>query len=1208
MTDTRFTPEQRVAVEIDPQQPRNLIVAAGAGSGKTHVLVERYVALLDAYRDMAISQIVAITFTREAALEMQNRVRTAIEGRMRTATNPADVAHWTERFRHMDSARIDTIHALCGAILRANAAQARLDPTFDVIEPFDAAQLRSAIISDVLQELGEADPRGILELFNVYDDTRIQDALSPGEIDFATLQRAAEESVDERLSRWRQAWHTRILTELKPRVIELLSDHSHWMSAGFDKTLGDAWDAAAQTLDTLKASQDAAGVVAALQDMIAVTKKARGSPRWQDERVEALADIKFIQGVCDDLLKAFATDPGEDREAARLAGLWAALLHRVEADFAQAKRALNVLDFNDLERLTVELLQDESVAARYQSGEIRQILVDEFQDTNARQWAIVRALANPARAGSLFVVGDRKQSIYGFRGADVSVFKDVRQEIVGHAHGRDVSLSISFRSHQRLLDCFNALFERVLAPEPYGVAAAYEAPLDMAMQAQRTDTLEGDPVSLLLVNRDMAADDDLSADDARSWEAYEVGLQLKQMVDNQQLIYDKATGTHRPVQYGDMAILVRARNSMKPFEDVFQIPQLNIPTVTVAGIGFYEQQEVWDVMNMLRALYDPHDDLSLAAALRSPLFAFSDDMLLGLRRMNPEAHLWDAIMQAHETIPRGFDTERAQQTLTITRRILGDLVQLAGRVTIRELLDEMLRRTGYLATLTMLPGGHKKRRNVEKLVTIAQDSGRVTLSEFAQYLQNVTASNELRESQAVLDAEDAVKLMTVHGSKGLEFPVVVVADITRRSRGGAGVPLAIDSRLGIGCKVLSAKDDGSLEWSSIGAQIEMVQKARDAAEEKRLIYVAATRARDYLLLSGSVKQNKSGISKEGWLRTICAAFDDDTLVDGAVTTVNGVPVVRVSMPDYPPGLLERLRTKDAPAQLDEATSIYEPPLLASLPAVRERMMEHLSATQLEQIGGLHFAADRAERDGYRLRLRANVLDDAVLDVPEVVRDRDYEPRVSRAVTGDMVHEAIRFWQLPAVIGRDAARAMLASYAWERHVTDPDDVEYAVMQALRLLERFQSSHVCRWITDARAAGHSIYQEMPVIWRQGKRVIHGIIDMLLQRADGSWIIVDYKTSRIEAYDNRLAGLEQAAQEHATRYVLQVAAYAAAVQARFGADIQPEAVIYYIRYNHHVTVPAAQWRAEWANLERYIGDAVHDIMDETRPRSDTGLGTAD
>ncbi|HLV35510.1 MAG TPA: UvrD-helicase domain-containing protein, partial [Spirillospora sp.] len=888
-------------------------------------------------------------------------------------------------------------------------------------------------------------------------------------------------------------------------------------------------------------------------------------------RAEAKDQLLCIREKAKLAIKAIGEPPGAlDGHAAELLPLWYRLIGRVQGAYAAAKQQEGQLDFNDLERMTRDLLnRSEGARARYRQAEFRHVLVDEFQDTNADQWAIVQALADLRQPGSLFVVGDQKQSIYAFRGADVSVFGQVRDQLkrIG-GPAAEVALARSFRTHQPLVDCFNGIFGRILRRDPASPVYEYETDLGEPMDAYRTDPPDcRPPLEFVLVETD-------KADASRRREAWEIARRLHEMVAAQVPVYDRRLERTRPVQYGDIALLFQSMGNIPLYEEMFKAQGL--PFVTVAGRGYYDRPEVWDLLNLLRALYNPADNLSLATVLRSPLFVLSDDALLALRLVKDEAGkpalLWDALAQP-DVVPAG---ERA--LTAFARDCLYDLAGLAGRVTISELLREALDRTGFLATLTGLPDGARRRGNVEKLLAKAESSGKITLSTFEQYLRDLS-EREVREGEALLEADNAVTLMTVHASKGLEFPVVVLVDTSwERSNRGSNVVL-YDPVYGLCCKVYDAESD-SLQQPFSYRQAEILTRCREDAERRRLLYVAATRAQDYLLVCGQVTCDKKGQwSAKGWLGLLLDACDlrDELDAPGQLDIERDWCRLRVHLldktapdamletgGDYSPALWDRLRTGAIP--LDRMT---QPPLLNPVVTDPGAAARHLSVTQVADLG-----AYELEPDYYGQRFRRSVLQDA----PGHISPVPY-PRSFRRLVGEIVHEALRWWTFD---GDDAQLAsLLESFAWEQGIVDEDKKLRAVREAQELLERYRHSEVYRWLVEAQV----VYRELPFIYDNGRRIIHGVIDTLLRRPNGEWVIVDYKTSSLPAADQR------GAEEHARRFHMQVGAYAAATaeQLQMVDAEQLRVYIHYVRYGLTVEIHRTAWQSALEKMEPYIGRLV-------------------
>ncbi len=1117
---------------------RDVIVVAGAGSGKTHVLVERYAALLETH---AVSEIVAITFTNKAAREMRERVRLRLDEKWAAAADDVERARWSERIGVLHSARIMTIHALCTALLRANAAEARVDPDFIVLEESDARLLRKEALDLTLKQLAaENDPA--LALFDEYGSLALRSALIDG-----MAGEPLNLDGDPRVL-WEQLWERvagRELNRLKgSKAVEAFKGAD---SAPETDKLGAIW---LEARDQLRAAFNAPTLAEACARLseIDIRLNVGSATAWggRDALDDAKAILRFIREDIKALLERVGMPPNTpgDQRAADLLPLWKRALDRAREVYASAKRDRSALDFDDLERLARHLLRDEDVRARWRA-EFAHLLVDEFQDTNRAQWEIIAALARP---GGLFLVGDPKQSIYAFRGADVTVF-ETAQRAIEAAGGAVIMLSHSYRTHSDLISRFNTLFSKVLVREDE--EALYQVEFGEPMSAQRRYESHLPSVALrvgVYPARGQAEDERAAA--LRYREGRQIAAWIMAQVKSARPIYDKALRAYRPVTAGDMAILLRTMTHVTAYEAALK--DAGLPFVTLAGRGYFDRQEVWDVLNLLRALYAPGDSLALASALKSPLFNLTDDHLLRLAS-HSGLTMWSALLQ--DTSP---DMRFAAETLRTLR-------ERAGRVTIYELMTEALARTGYLATLTALPDGARRRANVEKLLHRAWESGHVTLGAFSRHLADLSAL-EVREGEAALDAEGAIRLMTIHASKGLEFPVVVLADQGGKSDRGDSSLIHPEPPA---CRVYDPEQDKVIAPPSLRLA-QRHDADREEAESRRLFYVAATRAADVLLISGLAAQRQDGaITYGGALAWWIDAFGEPETDE------------RYDASADPAALAHPIDAETSSLLMDGAGE--PPPLIAPVSAPMTTFVRTLSASQIADLGCALNAESEEQRRFYRQRWRNEVLRAAPVGVEPI---QDTGRWVTKRIIGELVHRALRWWT-PNLSSLEVRRA-LEAHAWELGIVEASARERALLEALSLFEQALSADVQQRIRRAMSLGNPIFRELPFIYRTEKREIHGVIDVLFQTVEGRWQVVDYKTADLRHYPH-------STRHHAQRYWLQVGVYAAAAMQVLNevhlTNLIPEVYIHYIRGMDTVKVETHEWQDALARLEPCIGDLIKD-----------------
>ncbi|MCY4062667.1 MAG: UvrD-helicase domain-containing protein [Chloroflexi bacterium] len=1192
------TREQYDAVHISD---KNLIVVAGAGSGKTRVLVERYLQLLEDNPDWRISALVAITFTREAAFEMRHRLREELEKR----TRESGAGHWARHLSQLDSARIDTIHGLCTNLLRANAAQAGVDPRFQVLDENESAILLDDIVHDVLATIKAP----LSQLFAHYDSFRIEGALRQLNLVNAELAPVPDDP-DALFRQWEREWSDEVF-KVRDRLLNS-AELSNVVSAGpapnedkLAELIAQYW----RYLERVENAEDPFTVVQLTKECFdtgAVGNKGSAAA-WGGSaaKKEAADSLRDLRARIKDTVVAIGDPPGVlDRATAELLPLWHQLLQKVRTTYRARKQKSALLDFDDLERLAAKLLRDDEVQRRYRGTEFKHLLVDEFQDTNEAQWRIIKSLADLERGGSLFVVGDPKQSIYQFRGADVSTFGKAIDKIAGQEAGCELSLSTSFRSHRPLVEQFNTLFRALLKRDESSPVANIEVKFDKPMQAFRDEAPALPAITIQLLESeelDEAGEYVLgrsgrrqsrNTDDMRRWEAYEISAHIKRMIEDRCPVFDKETREKRAMQYRDIAILFQSMTKLPLYEEVFK--SQGISYLAVAGRGYFDRQEVWDLLNLLRFLHNPADNLALATVLRSPIFAFSDDLLFALRlKRDEEADsptplpLWRALhIAAEEPLPGIADTDLP--LIAHALDTLGELLRLAGRVTISQLLRRALTLTNYPAILTGLPDGNRRRGNIEKLLGLAEESGKITLGKFSQYLADLSA-REAREGEALLEPGNTIRLMTVHASKGLEFALVVLADASWE-RGNSGAPtLQADSKYGLSCSVYSGETNKYEDGFAHRRNLKL-QALKEAAERRRLLYVAATRAQDYLLISGAVKQNKSGaLNARGWLKLLLPALgiDDAPCEPDERRQFAGYPL-RIRMPTAPPPP-ERLRPAvgavatlwDYDADADDYPPLM-PPLMNPLPEHSRIGPRHISATQIAHLGAYRHEKNPHARRHFGRRFRDIASTGMSQDDYEVT----FSPRRHRErLVGRIVHEVLRFTEFCAE--NAISDQLIRAIAWENGLTNAAALSPAIREIRGLLREYKISEAQRWLSKARAADCPVHTELSFMLRTDERVIHGIVDVLLRRSDDQWVIIDYKTSRVA--DGAFA-------EHAKRFRLQLGIYAAAAKEQLGLAESPLTYIHYIRGNQMIELSGQDCQRELDRLESTIGElAVSDAQIE-------------
>ena len=842
ISNFQLTSQQRLAVNT---LDRDVLVTAGAGSGKTRTLVARYLGLLE--NGLSPKAWAAITFTEKAAREMRNRVRSEIYRKIQESKAPDERSRWQDLHAQLDAARIGTIHSLCAEILRTHPVEARVDPDFEVVEEGLAAMLRVQAVDDALLiALGDPTTAPIFHRFTTNALFRLIHFLLEHRLEamaFLDDPRAMEKSWARVLKAFRsfegEDAIVEAIMELKSLEAEgaLVDDAGDRLASQIESFL-EGWS---QFEGDLK-REDTFEAAAALF----ILRKEHMGLKFGKRQSRAKACLRQIRERCDLQITPWlggktAGELPPDEEVERdIQQEFTRILKLFTYARAAYRAALDSrfgLDFDDLEEKALDLLQQEEIRKTWQAL-LMGVMVDEFQDTNERQRKIVQALLGSA--GRLFVVGDARQSIYRFRGADVTVFKQMHEE-VNASGGLSVELDMTFRAHPGLLNVFDDLLPAIMEGDDIK-EAVYRIPYT-PMRPFRETHREGVNKPYVEVVCGIGA----SSNEARPIAARALVQRLIQLREEGQI-----------QRWDDVALLFRASTGFPSYEDAFEA--MGVPFVTVAGRGFYDRPEIRDVLNMLQALADPSDDLALAGLLRSPAFGLTDEALYRLRCSGREQYvLWDSL-RGDLGMLDPEDRLHAERAV----EILEKLTPQADRLPVAELLKQLMDQTDYRA---ILASAHNRLlRNLDKLLQDAHMSELVRVRAFLDYVHSLRDVGA-REGEAPVDVDGSVRLMTIHKAKGLQFEIVVLADASR-GPGGGYQPAYLTPEIG-----LAVKPDRLEAVPLVTRLARWIDKQEAEAEADRLLYVALTRAQEKILISGHLTQTQRGLRSAGWLKDLLEAIE-----------------------------------------------------------------------------------------------------------------------------------------------------------------------------------------------------------------------------------------------------------------------------------------------------------------------------------------------
>lgn len=1026
------TPEQALAINTIKS---NVSLLAGAGSGKTYVLMKRFVQILRADLSVNPTNIVAITFTRKAADEIKGRVRQAVSECVEQAQNDLERLRWQEHLQKVESAPISTIHSLCSRILRDNPVETQLDPEFTILEDFEAQDFFKETLQQYLRKniKENAALRRLVQTYGVNSFVNQVTALGDKLSELVREDNLAEPYLKAKEE----------LPALQQKLFAAVREVIEAREALGAKTKG------RQTLT------EAAGLLDEMQKQLLAPEPdcslldASGVVKVSGKALAAeLTNLKNLrQELNNVLLNAKGCDLVQD---------WLAVLQEFYACLSARKQENNVLFNDDLDLLAIEHLQkNEALRQKYQER-YKYIMVDEFQDTNERQRQLIYLLCGNKldNTNNLFIVGDVKQSIYRFRHADVSVFNRVKEDIAQNA-GKNLGMKTNFRSTQSIVESCNTAFCQLMdLPKE-----------EICLEHHEGANTGGAKVCLLQVPY-KSKDDDLGAkEDKWQKEAEAIAAYLQQELP-------KVEPQLRPG--ASKAILLRAMTHCEILRQTLQGYGINC--VVVKGKGFYEQQEVLDILNLLAALRNRYASLELAGALRSNYFGLDDATLTQLFwQTENDKPLWD-VLQAVGSGELQLNLQPEQQALAMhAAERLRSLRQAAALMALPELFAQLWDELKPEFVLSQQENGPSKLANVKKLRRLAQQYCQTKQASLAEWLQNVKdlRASSSKEPAATVQADDALQIMTIHNSKGLEFDLVILPQLDKSVKGDTASIKYLPGKEGeqglLGIKV--PDKEMQLQKSGVYEQAKARDSELEEAESRRLLYVAMTRAQKQLLMVGTVAEEKLpdaviGLpAAKGWWQQLQAVYEVDW-----DKQESSCPWVRLLCADALSPAVEQ--------QGEQQQLVLEPLALAPLPAYAACGRTCFTASALQTY--LH-----CQRQYYYQQ---------VLAVPEleqtVAGEQAHE--LPASVTGSIVHKALELYN-----GYNAEAVF--AIALEEFAPGA-----AATQAKSMFDAYIVSDLYKALPKKQKRELEFVQPL-----QQELAAEGVIDLLAFDEADNMIIVDYKT---------------------------------------------------------------------------------------------------
>lgn len=1210
--------QQQQAIEI---RGKNILVAAAAGSGKTSVLVERIIRrITDPQHPLDVDRLLVVTFTNAAAAEMRSRIGSALEGELKKSIRSR---HLERQLVLLNSASISTIHAFCQSVVRQYFHLLDIDPKFRIAGEAELTLLKAEILDTMFEAYYARQHPAFTAFVERYGQDR----------DHSNVYQLIMQLYDfSRSHPWPSHWLTQLSTAFTPGENADI-DQTPWAPIIVQKASLEISQAIDRLAALAREAEQASGmdayaeVLAADGAMLAECAADAGQS-WQ-AMAQALGGLTFarlpaVKQVDPDVKKYLQ----EERDAvkARVRSLHKQYFLRTPAEwltdmadtapsvdmlaqltlafgdaYTAAKQAKGLADFSDLEHYCLAILRDPdsppgvlqpSTAARELREKFQEIMVDEYQDTNGVQEAIVMLLAAPERPG-LFFVGDVKQSIYRFRLAEPALFMDKyrRYPAAGEQYAR-IDLSQNFRSRAGILDAVNFFFSQLMSPAITGLDYGEAERLNAGPAYPETNalTLAG-PLELCLLDRAEAAEATVADDDDESlaaedneetelhsfvWEARLIAKRIIAFMAEQRQVYDKKTNAYRPLAWRDMVILLRSVKS-KAGMLLDELREYGIPAYAEVDGGYFRETEIQVMLSLLSVIDNPLQDIPLAGVLRSPLVGLGSEELAAVRLASPDEDLWRAVV----TYAERCDTTASANLCQRLQRFMAQLDSwrsFSRRKGVPDLIWQIYRDTGYYDYVGGMPGGVLRQANLRALYDRARQYEATNfrgLFRFLRFIERMQdKGSDLSVARALSENEDVVRVMSIHKSKGLEFPLVFVADLGKAinlqdSKG----PVLFHKTLGIGPYAFHQHlryRYPTLARHAIAHTLNMETKA----EELRILYVALTRAREKLILVGSVA--KLAAKARLWCQSV--GREELLLPDSCIAGAN-------SYLDWICPAVARHRDGDALRQLAGCTdlpcgqSAADPVAIAlqlfsqqQLGSSRQEAAQPASllhsVKQLQPVAvpadSTTVSTDIAAALSWTYPMASVLGKPAKLSVTEIkrrfelpehergqvtvvqpavsghVRPRflQEQRRITAAERGTIMHAVMQYMDYRADTSAAGIAQQLADLV-SRDLLLPEQA--AVVQAAQIADFFASPLGQRMQQAAKVRrelsfslllpAETFYPDMPA---DTERIfVQGVVDVLFAEADG-WVLVDYKTDR---------GKSEA--ELAALYRVQLALYAQAVE---------------------------------------------------------------
>lgn len=1170
----KWTEEQTQAINL---RNCNILVSAAAGSGKTAVLIERILSrILDKDHPVNVDEFLIVTFTKAAASQMKERLQRALEAALE---KDPDNEHLQQQIMLVPMAQISTIHSFCSYVIQNYFHRTGVDPSYRVASESELGLLKSDVMKEMLEEKYAAQPEEFMQMAVMSRFVK-----SDAEIESLTLmlyEKAMSHPFPkkfigemrnfvgmETVEQLRESEFIRMNQEYLCRLLGGICEEYHWLMEQCEVPGGPFWYKEVlqddlEQLERVAAGEEYEEMGRKLGLIVFKRLPAKRNVEVDAEIKETVKNMRdAVKGMIKTLQQELFDCPLE-KQLEQLQAMRATVEPFLDLTlefmdrYRQKKSEKTLVDFNDLEQMALDILiQDvdgeirQTEAAKELAEQFAEIMIDEYQDSNLVQDLL---LGSVSAGNNLFMVGDIKQSIYRFRMACPELFLDklYHYSDVGGEPNRLVNLSQNFRSRDSVLDGTNAVFAAIMHRELGGVEYDESAKLRAGAEFPQTDLRTARNIDIYAV----------SGKDDGSYEGKIIAEKIKEYTGDDNPLYVYEDGKYRRAEYGDIVILARSTKAIGA-EIYDALAAEGIPAYMENTSGFFDTREISIMVNLFHIIDNPRQDIPLAAVMRSPMFDFSDDELAVLRGKEKEKDFYESLL-----LYSGEDVlqEKVKHFLTVLEGLRGKMTYQ----TVADMIQEIYDQTKIDCTMMAMPGGARRKANLDMLMETAREFDSTSyrgLYQFVRYLSNIRKREEdMGEANLLGDKENVVRIMTIHKSKGLEFPVCFLAGMGRKLTGAGGSSfLAVNPSVGIASPVMD-QELGIAVNNTFYRSLNRMNLLEDLGEELRVLYVAMTRAKEKLVLTGCKAVDKVPVGTD-YFQLIRA----QSYFDWVLPAVAGNPLFRIQWVEKEE-VEKREIHRQAEGVVDEVmlnnfdtTLTYDKETKEMLTFIEEHTVEEIEEIPTKlSVSEIKRKSMEEHEDSEFTVLGMDALENQS-PVPAFARtEQDENQALAGAGYGTVWHQVMAGIDFSHSSSEKEVEIELQAMVKSGRVRE-EDLNYINLSKLM---KFFNSALGQEMRRAKEEG-TLFREQPfVIGVMAKEVlpdtentdtvlVQGIIDAFYETEEGI-VLMDYKTDHLEP------GQESVLME---RYYKQMELYARALTGITGKPVVKK-VLYSFSLNETV-----------------------------------------